>query len=79
MQLLLDGVTSYLPSPLDINTTALDAAANEEEVPLSPSSDGKLAASSHLKGQWSLMTMAKQLVSWARCGAASYATVEPQW
>merc|ERR1719433_1483919 len=34
VQLLLDGVCDYLPSPLDVNHTALDPEKDEEKVEL---------------------------------------------
>lgn len=34
VQLLLDGVVDYLPSPLDMNYSALDASKDEEDIPL---------------------------------------------
>ncbi len=40
MQLLLDGVTAYLPCPLDVESVALDASRNEEQVRLSKSRSG---------------------------------------
>lgn len=47
MQLLLDGVGSFLPSPLDVQSQALDASNDEAPVQLSPSSEGTLP--SHLE------------------------------
>jgi len=44
VQLLLDGVDSYLPSPLDVNSQALDADQNEAPVDLTPSSKAPLVA-----------------------------------
>lgn len=44
VQLLLDGVDSYLPSPLDVQSQALDASKNEEPVQLTPSTEAPLVA-----------------------------------
>ena len=46
VQLLLDGVTSYLPCPLDADSYALDAARDEEQVRLLKSRSGALPAAS---------------------------------
>lgn len=46
VQLLLDGVTSYLPCPLDGDSYALDAARDEEQVRLLKSRSGALPAAS---------------------------------
>ena len=43
VQPLLDAVTAYLPSPLDIKNTALDLEQDEKEVILSASEDDPLA------------------------------------
>lgn len=40
VQLLLDGVESYLPCPLDVESSALDAARNEEPVRLAKTRNG---------------------------------------
>ena len=48
VQLLLDGVTSYLPCPLDGDSYALDAARDEEQVRLLKSRSGALPAASCL-------------------------------
>ncbi|PRW60865.1 elongation factor G- mitochondrial isoform A [Chlorella sorokiniana] len=44
VQLLLDGVTDYLPSPLDVNNFALDLDKEEEKVLLPCSRSGPLVA-----------------------------------
>lgn len=44
VQLLLDGVLDYLPSPADIKTIALDGADNSIEVPLTSESSKPLVA-----------------------------------
>ncbi|KAK9819578.1 hypothetical protein WJX81_004976 [Elliptochloris bilobata] len=44
VQLLLDGVREFLPCPLDVSNSALDAARDEEEVSLSGRPDGPLVA-----------------------------------
>lgn len=44
VQLLLDGVNSYLPSPLEVSNVALDLAANEKEVALKCSTTAPLVA-----------------------------------
>lgn len=41
VQLLLDGVTDYLPCPLDVTNTALDAAASEAPLSLPSSPNGE--------------------------------------
>ncbi|KGE71854.1 elongation factor G [Spirochaeta lutea] len=41
VQLLLDGVTRFLPSPLDIENKALDLDNDEAEVVMEPQADGK--------------------------------------
>jgi elongation factor G len=43
VQPLLDAVTEYLPSPLDIKNTALDLEQDEKEITLSASEDDPLA------------------------------------
>jgi hypothetical protein len=52
VQLLLDGVTSYLPCPLDVESYALDAARGEEQVRLLKSRSGALPASCFLPPVW---------------------------
>ncbi|CAK9224974.1 unnamed protein product [Sphagnum troendelagicum] len=44
VQLLLDGVVSYLPCPLEVSNHALDQTKQEEKVNLSGSPDGTLVA-----------------------------------
>ena len=44
VQLLLDGVTDYLPTPLDITNTALDLDKDEERITLPCSPSGPLVA-----------------------------------
>lgn len=44
VQLLLDGVTDYLPCPLDVENTALDLTADEERVKLPCTRSGPLVA-----------------------------------
>ena len=44
VQPLLDGVTDYLPSPLDTTNTALDVAADEAPVNLPSARDGPFVA-----------------------------------
>lgn len=44
VQLLLDGVTDYLPCPLDVENTALDLTADEERVRLPCTRSGPLIA-----------------------------------
>ena len=44
VQPLLDGVTDYLPSPLDTTNTALDVAADEAPVSLPSARDGPFVA-----------------------------------
>ncbi|BDA42638.1 probable elongation factor G, mitochondrial at C-terminar half [Coccomyxa sp. Obi] len=44
VQLLLDGVTDYLPSPTEVTNTALDAANGEQPVELPSSRGGPLVA-----------------------------------
>ena len=44
VQPLLDGVTDYLPSPLDTINTALDVAADEAPVSLPSARDGPFVA-----------------------------------
>ena len=45
VQLLLDGVRTYLPSPLDVTNTALDVDAGEAPLTLASDPSGMHAAS----------------------------------
>ncbi|EEF44417.1 translation elongation factor G, putative [Ricinus communis] len=44
VQSLLDGVLSYLPCPIEVNSYALDQSKNEEKVALTGNPDGRLVA-----------------------------------
>src|SRR5262252_9526961 len=44
VQPLLDAVTRYLPSPLEVTNEALDIAKGEQKVTLIPSPDGPFVA-----------------------------------
>ena len=69
VQTLLDGVTDYLPSPLDVTNTALDV--NKDQAPLSLASTAQV--SMHNKHAPCLMTRCQALYASPTCIAAAHA------